>query len=123
MTSALPSLNRSKPNPLLERSSLPGGQFHRSKVFHEGNWYSPTDNDSRKAIRKAFDEGQARITLDKGTWTFMRPVSHDYDTKSPAAEDVLNQAKSYVSSMPDTLPEEIKGKTRQEYRRHYYDEG
>src|SRR5947208_4022365 len=31
MTSALPSLNRSKPNPLLERSSLPGGQFHRSE--------------------------------------------------------------------------------------------
>jgi len=80
------------------------------KVFHEGNWYSPTDENLRETLRGEFDKGQAKVTVNTGTWTLMRPVADDDDGT------LLDSARIHAAEMSDKLPDLIRGYTRKEYR-------
>ena len=74
-------------------------------VLVEGCWYSPIDY--RNEIQAAFDRGESRIHFDDGQWTFIRSCYECY---------LLDQARAYVATLPEQLPQEIAGRTRQRYR-------
>lgn len=96
------------------------------KVFVKGNWYSPTDNETRDSLKVAFDAGQGRVNLQKGSWALMRSI-RPRDGKT--AEELVNEALQVAIDIPDVYPCKkiiIDGTPiveRGDYRRHYNEEG
>jgi hypothetical protein len=93
----------------IQTTTLANGQ-----LFIEGNWYSPIGG-LRDQIRQEFDSGNAKITVSTGEWAMIRPVAND-GTNGFAANEIIEQARTYASSIPDRLPDRIRGQQRREYR-------
>lgn len=74
----------------------------------EGCWYAPIDR--RDAICDAFDRGESRFCVD-GEWAFIRAIDEDDD------ETLLQKTQACAAVLPERLPQEIAGRTRQTYRR------
>lgn len=97
----------------IKTTTLPNRQ-----TFVEGNWYSPTDQVSRDAIKHAYDAGETRVKTENGVWAIMRPAQ-DYLPKAGqqmTASQVLARAKAYAASMPDRIPDRVKDMPRVKYR-------
>lgn len=89
-------------------------------TFLAGNWYSPTDSQSRETIRGAFDGGTAKIVLQGGEWTIMRPLAED---RGRMPEEILQGARQFAAKLPDRLPDQMEGMTRHGYRVARKEEG
>ena len=64
----------------------------------------------------------AKVNLDNGEWALMRAA--EYDEKQKTTYDLVRVAEMYSEGLDDLLPEEIGGKTRQdfaEYERESFD--
>lgn len=81
-------------------------------TFIKGNWYAPTDIDTRETIKSALDNGISGINMKKGEWARMRKVKKSRLTAAGLMEFVSTQ----VERKPDVFPETIRGMTRQDYR-------
>ncbi|MBP9781513.1 hypothetical protein KBC89_02555, partial [Candidatus Woesebacteria bacterium] len=93
----------------VQTTTLANGQS-----FIEGNWYSPIGG-LRDQIKQEFDSGNSKIAVSTGEWAMIRPVAND-GRNGFTANEVLEQAQAYVASMPDSLPDRIRGQQRREYR-------
>ncbi len=89
-------------------------------TFLEGTWYSPTDTETRDTIKGAFDGGTAKISLRGGEWTIMRPLAQS-GGKNP--EEILEEARQFITKLPDQFPKRIEGSSRREYRERLREEG
>lgn len=79
-------------------------------TFLAGNWYSPSDSESREGLRNAFDQGKSHVTLQSGEWALMRTIE-DKDG------ELLAAAQDYAANAPMRLPETIGGESRMHFRR------
>ncbi len=71
------------------------------RVFVKGDWYSPTDDDTRDALRTAFIDGKGRLDLQKGGWALMRPIKALGRKKE---DEQIEDAIKYAGSLPDRFP-------------------
>ncbi len=80
-------------------------------TFLEGNWYSPTDEESREAIKKGFDMGQGHVDLAEGSWVLLRSIYGD-----KKGQEVLAKSKKAAENFPQHLPLMIRGIPRRKFR-------
>lgn len=91
-------------------------------TFQEGKWYSPKDETTRRTIKHAFRDGQAKISIQGCTWSYMRDVQ-DYELEDDTGavietvdrSAVLQEVRTAVATLPDTLPDTIAGMSRDAY--------
>ncbi len=95
-------------------------------VFLEGNWYSPTDNQTRDQLRSQFDQGHAQVQLVTGEWAIMRPLDNERGNNGEVvktSEQVLEEIRGVASRIPDRLPDRMAGLERRSYREVRREEG
>lgn len=91
------------------------------KVFLRGNWYSPTDDDTKKELRNDFDKRRGVVTLSEGDWALMRPYNA---IAGDDLEKCLNKARQTALHIPEEYPDkeilkEDVYRTRNGYRYAY----
>jgi hypothetical protein len=90
------------------------------QTFLEGTWYSPIDTRTRDTIKGSFDSGTAKISLQGGEWAIMRPLAQS-GGKNP--EEILEEARQFITTLTDQLPQSIEGLSRGDYRERRREEG
>jgi len=84
-------------------------------TFLEGTWYSPVDRKTRDIIKRSFDEGEAKLTLEQAEWALMRNLEDDSENNI-ASEDILQRAREFAQNLGDKLPDTMRGISREQYR-------
>jgi hypothetical protein len=76
-------------------------------LFIPGVWYSPIDEESRRSLVVAYEEGQTRLSLPKtARWALMRPLKWtEEDDSSP--REFFDAARTYAEGLPQHLPKDV----------------
>lgn len=81
-------------------------------TFVRGNFYAPSQHDTRKLLENKFLKGQSQVDLQTGDWVIIRAVSRgsDYPEKW-----LMGIAGNYVQDPPVTLADHIDGLSRKAF--------
>lgn len=88
-------------------------------LFLPGVWYSPIDEESRKTIVAAYEEGQTRLSLPKtAQWALMRPHKWtEEDEHSP--HEYFEAARIYADGLPQQLSKDVHWNSGRSTSRRY----
>jgi len=87
--------------------------------FIRGNWYTPIGV-ARKELKKAFDDGEQRISEITGKWVLIRQLNENYFGGEERAQRFMTRAEKYSETMPAGKLSEADAQAR---RSRTYQEG